>query len=104
MSCACRWQKPHPVRKHWASETFPGILCRMTCWLTVVLHLAVAGLKSRRNLVLENLALRHQLLVLCRGSQRPRLTPLDRALWAWLSHAWDEWKTCLLYTSDAADE
>jgi len=67
----------------------------MIRWLTLVLRLAVAGLKSRRNLVLENLALRHQLLVLSRGSKRPRLTPLDRALWAWLAHAWDGWKTWL---------
>jgi hypothetical protein len=28
-------------------------------------------------------------------SHRPPLTPLDRALWAWLSHAWDGWKTRL---------
>jgi hypothetical protein len=54
----------------------------MVRWLTLVLHLAVAGLKSRRNLLLEILALRHQLLVLSRGSNRPHLTPLDRALWA----------------------
>jgi hypothetical protein len=33
----------------------------MVRWLTVVLRLAEAGLKSRRNLLLENLALRHQL-------------------------------------------
>ena len=55
----------------------------MVPWLTLGLHLGVAALKSRRNLALENLALRHQLLVLSRGSNRPRLTPLDRALWPW---------------------
>src|SRR5260370_42249726 len=91
----CRWQKSHPVRKHWASESSPGILCRMIRWLTVALRLALAGLKSHRNLLLENLALRHQLLVLSRGSNRPRLTPMDRALWAWLSHTWEGWKTRL---------
>jgi len=67
----------------------------MVPWLTLGLHLAVAALKSRRNLALENLALRHQLLVLSRGSNRPRLTPLDRALWVWLSHCWKGWKTSL---------
>ncbi len=36
----------------------------MIGWLTFLLRLAVTGLKSRRNLLLENLALRHQLLVL----------------------------------------
>ena len=93
---SCRWQKPHPGRKHWASEIFPGILCGMVRWLTFVLHLAVAGLKSRRNLLSEILALRHQLLVLSRNPKRPRLTPLDRVLWAWLSQAWAEWKTRLV--------
>jgi putative transposase len=73
----------------------------MTRWLKVVLRIARAGLKSRRNLLLENLALRHQLLVLSRGSSRPPLTPLDRALWAWLSQSWDGWKTrlCLVQPS-----
>ena len=73
----------------------------MIRWLTLVLHLAVAGLKSRRNLLLEILALRHQLLVLSRSSKRPRLTPLDRVLWAWLSQAWGGWKSrlCLVQPS-----
>src|ERR1019366_3627175 len=75
---SCRWQKSHPGRKHWASEIFLGILGGMIRWLTLVLHLAVAGLKSRRNLLLEIPALRHQLLVLSRSSKRPRLTTLDR--------------------------
>ena len=61
----------------------------MIHWLIVLIRLVVAALKSRRNLLLENLALRHQLLVLGRSSNRPRLTPIDRALWAWLSQAWD---------------
>ena len=71
---SCRWQKSHPSGKPWASKIFPGILGGM----------AVAGLKSRRNLLLEILALRQQLLVLSRRSKRPRLTPLDqvhRANW-----------------------
>ena len=38
----------------------------MIRWLTVVLRLAIAGLKSRRSLLLENLALSHQLLILSR--------------------------------------
>jgi hypothetical protein len=63
--------------------------------------MARAGLRSRQNLLLENLALRHQLLVLSRRPNRPRLTPLDRALWAWLSQAWRGWKSrlCLVQPS-----
>jgi len=67
----------------------------MVVWLILVLRLAVAALRSRRNLLLENLALRHQLLVLNRSSKRARLTPLDRALWAWLSRVWGAWRTSL---------
>ena len=53
----------------------------MVLWLNLVLHLAVTGLKSRRNLLLEILALRYQLLVLSRICKRPRLTLLDRVVW-----------------------
>src|ERR1039457_6241674 len=67
----------------------------MIVWLILILRLAAASLKSRRNLLLENLTLQHQLLVLSRGSKRPRLTPLDRALWIWLSHTWNGWKGSL---------
>jgi hypothetical protein len=62
----------------------------MIRWLTLVLFLAVAGLKSRRNLLLEILALRHQLLVLSRKPNPPRLMPLDRCIE--LSRAWGKWK------------
>ena len=69
----------------------------MISWLTLVLKIAFAGLKSRRNLLLENLALRHQLLVCSRGTKRPCLTLLDRALWAWLAHSWTVWKSRLCF-------
>jgi hypothetical protein len=36
------------------------------------------------DLLLENLARHHQLVVLTRNASRPRLKPLDRAFWAWL--------------------
>jgi len=52
----------------------------MICWLIVLIGLGVAGLKTRRKLLLENLALCHQLLVLRRSSNRLRLTPINRAL------------------------
>ena len=64
----------------------------MFAWFTMLLHVAFAGLHSRRNLVLENLALRHQLLVFNRCNKPLRLTPSDRALWAWLSQSWADWK------------
>jgi hypothetical protein len=40
-----------------------------------------SALRSHRALILENLALRHQLDVLKRNARRPRLRDRDRALW-----------------------
>ena len=49
--------------------------------LWLVLMSAFANLKSRRDLALENLALRQQLAVLGRRTKRPKLTWVDRAFW-----------------------
>ncbi len=54
-----------------------------------------ATLRSRRKLVLENLALRHQLEVLQRNAKRPRLRPPDRAFWAVLSRIFPGWRVHL---------
>ena len=48
-------------------------------------------LRTRRALVLENLALRHQLAVLQRTAPRPRLRTADRLLWVLLSRLWNRW-------------
>jgi len=47
--------------------------------------------RPRRDLTMENLALRQQLLVLERANPRPPLTELDRAFWVLLSRWWSEW-------------
>ena len=44
-------------------------------------------------LQLEILALRHQLGVLQRSVKRPKLTPADRLLWAWLCAVWNDWQS-----------
>jgi transposase InsO family protein len=52
--------------------------------------------RSRAALDLENLALRHQIGVLQRSARKhPKLTPLDRLLWAWLSRVWSDWRSAL---------
>ena len=63
--------------------------------LSFVVGLAGAILKSRRNLLFENIALRHQLLVLSRNARRPRWKPVDRVLWVWLSLVWSRWRNAL---------
>ena len=52
--------------------------------------------KTRAALQLENLALRHQLGVLHRSVKKPKLTPLDRVLWAWLCGVWADWRSALI--------
>ncbi len=54
-----------------------------------------SALRSRRALVLENLALCHQLVVLQRNAKRPRLTNRDRTLWIFLSRIWADWRNPL---------
>jgi putative transposase len=45
------------------------------------------------DLMLENIALKHQLNVVLRTSPpRPRLSAIDRILWVWLSRTWSGWK------------
>jgi len=51
---------------------------------TLTLNGFLLVLRTRRSLMLENLALRHQLAVLQRSSPRPRLRTFDRVFWVLL--------------------
>jgi len=67
--------------------------------LGVLIALVAAALsffKTRAALQLENLALRHQLGVLHRSVEKPKLTPFDRLLWAWLCGVWADWRSALI--------
>ena len=63
----------------------------MAAMLTLVLTGLLFALRTRQSLVLENLALRHQLAVLHRTAPRPRLRPSDRLFWVLLSRLWSGW-------------
>src|SRR5262245_46395580 len=52
-------------------------------------------------IALENLALRHQLIVLQRSAGRPRLARWDRVLWIWLSRVWIGWRSSLVIVQPA---
>ena len=54
-----------------------------------------AAFRARRDLTLENLALRQQIILLRRRSKRPRFGDLDRAFWVWLSKRWARWREVL---------
>src|SRR5207245_3085688 len=58
--------------------------------LLIVLHTLFAAVRSRRDLALENLVLRHQLQVALRTNPHPRLHGPDRILWVWLRRLWPE--------------
>jgi hypothetical protein len=66
----------------------------MLIFLATLLSTLYSILRSRTALELENLALRHQIGVLqCSArNRRPKLTALDRVLWAWLSRVWSDWR------------
>src|SRR5690349_10528709 len=51
---------------------------------------------SQRNLLLENLALRQQLLTLKRKQRRPRLNRFDRMFWVMIKRTWSNWKDALV--------
>ena len=51
---------------------------------------------SRRDLLLENLALRQQLLTLKRRKPRPRIARLDRLFWIAVRRLWPKWKQALV--------
>src|SRR5713226_8972903 len=58
--------------------------------LLLVLRSFVAAIRSRRDLTLENLVLRHQLQVALRTNPHPRLRAPDRVLWVGLRRLWPE--------------
>ncbi len=61
--------------------------------LLLVLRTLVAAFRSRRELALEDLVLRHQLQVALRTNPHPRLRAQDRVLWVWLRRLWpDGWR------------
>jgi putative transposase len=61
-----------------------------------VLRTLAAMLQARGELVLENLALRHRLLVLKRSVPKARLENSDRLLWLMLRAVWSRWQEALV--------
>ena len=58
-------------------------------------HALFSGFHSRRNLKLENLALRHQLRVLKRSGIKPKFNNSDRLFWVMLRCWWSDWQQVL---------
>ena len=64
-------------------------------WVRIVGWSVVSALKSRRDLALENVALRHQLMVLQRQPGSLRLKDRDRLFWICLRRLWPDWRSAL---------
>jgi len=64
--------------------------------ISLLLSTAASMFRLRPVLVLENVALQHQLQVLQRSGKRPRFRPIDRGLWILLSRLWVEWRGSLV--------
>jgi hypothetical protein len=54
------------------------------------------ALRGHHDVVLENLALRQQLLAATRAANRPRLEARDRLFWILLARVWQNWRTALV--------
>src|SRR5262245_20234402 len=67
----------------------------MVRWLRIVLGTLRSAVRTRRDLALENLALRQQLAVWKARQPRPRLTEMDRMFWVLLSRLWKKWRHSL---------
>ena len=55
-----------------------------------------SALRSKHDLMLENLALRQQLAVLTGQRARTQTKPADRRFWSWRSRYWPGWRSTLV--------
>ena len=52
--------------------------------------------RGKHDIVLENLALRQQLVVQQRSIKRPKIKNSDRIFWIWLLRIWNNWRSSLI--------
>jgi hypothetical protein len=64
--------------------------------LPLLISLFRRCLCSRYDLLLENLALRQQLLALQRRKPKPRFSQIDRLFWVVVRRLWPKWKQALV--------
>jgi hypothetical protein len=69
----------------------PGSTLRL---LVALLSTLVSAMRSRRHLVIENLALGQQLATLA-GRRHPDIRPADRVFWVLLHRSWSRWAEAL---------
>ena len=82
----------------WGKVGHPGSakILAMIPLLRHCLGWLIAAFQSREDLILENLALRQQLLTLHAKRPRPRLGSFDKLFWVALRKIWPGWRTSLI--------
>src|ERR1035438_9137909 len=68
----------------------------MLCLLRFLVVCLIRIFRSRRDLLLENLALRQQLVVMKQRYPRPQVSTSDKLFWVILRRLWPEWKYALI--------
>jgi putative transposase len=63
----------------------------------IVVRTLASAFRSRRDLVLEVLALRQQLAAFKSRRRSPRIRPADRAFWLVLRRLWSRWTDALVF-------
>src|SRR5664280_3004506 len=64
--------------------------------LRLLFVLALRSVRSRRDLLLENMVLRQQLAVLKRRHPKPRFAASSKLFWVMLRRLWPGWKQALV--------
>ena len=68
----------------------------MVLFITAIFTWLQSFVRTRHDLGLELIVLRHQLIVLKRRTKRARLQPSDRLFWILLRRLWPNWAQSLL--------
>ena len=63
--------------------------------VSILLTAITTWFRSRVSLQMGLIALRHQVAVYKQSVVRPKLQPIDRLLWVWLSRLWSGWQDAL---------
>ena len=68
----------------------------MRTYLGLVTNAVRSALRSKHDLMLEDLALRQQLALMTGQRARTQTKPADRLFWSWLSRYWPGWRSTLV--------
>ena len=62
----------------------------------MLIFVSILLISMKKNLLLENLALRQQLAIMKQKAKRPKIRIRDRIFWVFLSRFWKDWKSVLI--------